>query len=204
MALPQDYRKERNSSDFWEEASLHMYHPDAAGSVHFPTESEGMIALDAECLSSGGDDDDSATSLESGSDSDIETQKSTDGKRLSRAKAKKARKAETTKKHSKGPTKPMREIGKTMDHILWDDRFKETEWLVGYEDRHNARMLEKPLIDWKSKGGSVKDVTDEEFIPQSRIQYLRRDSSEEKYWDRATRTDRIEDWANNATRADDC
>ena len=203
MALSQDYHKERNSSDFWEEASLDTYRSDTAGSVHFPTESEGMIALNVERPSSRGDDDDPATSLESEPDSDIENQNSKDGKRLSRAKAKKARKVETTKKHSQGPTKPMREIGKTIDHILWDDRFNETEWLVGYEDRHSARMLEKPLVDWKSKGGSAKDVTDEEFIPQSRVQYLRRDSGEEKYWDRATRTDRIEDWADNANRAND-
>lgn len=92
----------------------------------------------------------------------------------------------------------MREIQKTIDHILWDDRLDETEWLVGYEDRHNAQMLEKPLLDWKPKGGKLKDETEEEFTPLTRIQYLRRKSREERYWDRGTRTDRIEELAGNA------
>ena len=129
-----------------------------------------------------------------------ETQRAKEGKRLSRAEAKKARRVQIMEKHSKGPTKPMKEIQKTIDHILWDDRLDETEWLIGYEDRHSAELLEKPLVDWKPKGGKLRDQTEEDFIPLSRIQYLRRKSGEEKYWDRVTRTDRVGDLTKERTR----
>ena len=100
--------------------------------------------------------------------------------------------------HTKGPTKPMKDIEKTMDRIIWDERLDETEWLVGYEDRHSARMLEKPLLEWKAEGGKLKDVTEEEFIPLHRVRYLRRTHGEERYWDRGTKTDRIEELAREA------
>lgn len=165
---------------------------------YFTTSAGDMVDLDSESQSLQGDLGRPNTSTDSEFYSEDENAKPKEGKRLSRAKAKKARRIETAKKHAKGPTKPMREIQKTIDHILWDDRLDETEWLVGYEDRHNAQMLEKPLLDWKPKGGKLKDETEEEFTPLTRIQYLRRKSREERYWDRGTRTDRIEELAGNA------
>ena len=182
----------RESYESAEESRIQEAYYDPLRSIHSPTDADNMVKIGSRPLSlqEGSDGSDSSEI-----DSDIECAQQYAVKRLPRAKAKKARKIETTKKHSKGPTKPMREIQKTMDQILWDARFDETEWRVGYEDRHSARMLEKELIDWKPKGGKLKDVMEEEFIPLSRIQYLRRENSDERLWDRASRTDRVEGWA---------
>ena len=62
------------------------------------------------------------------------------------------------------------------------------EFVVGYKDRHSARLMEKPAVQW------AKDTTDEEFIPEHRIEYFKRcdkDGKEEVLWDKSLRLDKI-------------
>lgn len=62
------------------------------------------------------------------------------------------------------------------------------EFVVGYKDRHSSRLMEKPAVLW------AKDTTDEEFIPEHRIEYFKRydaEGKEEVFWDKGLRLDRI-------------
>lgn len=56
--------------------------------------------------------------------------------------------------------------------------------MIVYEDRFSGR-LEVNLQSWK------KDLTDEEFIPQHRILYIRRKSDDDIVWDKRRRIDKV-------------
>lgn len=71
-----------------------------------------------------------------------------------------------------------------INRIIWDAKFDSDDYIIGYEDRFNGR-LETSLGSWK------KDLTDEEFIPQHRIIYIKRKLGEEIVWDKRRRTDKI-------------
>jgi uncharacterized protein (UPF0248 family) len=62
------------------------------------------------------------------------------------------------------------------------------EFVVGYKDRHSSMPMEKPAVHW------AKDTTDEEFIPEHRIEYFKRyrpGGKEEVLWDKCSRLDKI-------------
>jgi len=80
--------------------------------------------------------------------------------------------------HTNNPTKDV------INRIIWDAKFDSEDYIIGYEDRFNGR-LEACLGTWK------KDLTDEEFIPQHRILYIKRKSDGEIVWDKRRRTDKI-------------
>lgn len=75
-------------------------------------------------------------------------------------------------------------IEDVINRIIWDAKFDSEDHIIGYEDRFSGR-LEASLGSWK------KDLTDEEFIPQHRILYIRRKSDEEIVWDKRRRTDKV-------------
>lgn len=122
------------------------------------------------------------------SSSDSEPSKDSQTRTTSRARAKKQRKAA----HQNQPTVPsLRPAKDILSRIRHDpDLGGESQYVVGYLDRHERDPLEMDVTEWK---GGVSDVTDEEFIPQHRILYFRKkgDAEGKKVWERATRLDRI-------------
>lgn len=101
----------------------------------------------------------------------------------SKARAKKARKAQiqaqSAAQPSHGSLRPALDI---LSRIRHDPNLQEEDFIVGYSDRHTD-VKELPVTLWKG------DVTDEEFIPQHRILYFRRKGDGAKVWDRAERLD---------------
>ena len=106
----------------------------------------------------------------------------------SRSRAKKNRKAlhRTANQIVNPPLRPAKDI---LSRIRHDPSLDEAEYVIGYLDRHEPEVQEMDVAIWKGGG----DVTDEEWIPQHRIQYFRRKGDEEdrKVWDRASRLDRV-------------
>jgi uncharacterized protein (UPF0248 family) len=79
----------------------------------------------------------------------------------------------------------MRKLRPAMDvlsRLKYDPVFDLDDYVVGYTDRH-AGIQEKAAGMW------VSESTDEEWIPQGRIQYFKRVSDGKKVWDRATKYD---------------
>ena len=105
----------------------------------------------------------------------------------SRSRAKKARKAAHQTKAPKPALRPAKDI---LSRIRHDPSLNESDFIVGYIDRHNPEMMEMDVSAWK---GGVSDVTDEEWIPQHRITYFRKKGDEDgrRIWDRGTRLDRL-------------
>ena len=106
---------------------------------------------------------------------------------ITRARAKKVRKAAHQTQKSKPSLRPAKDI---LSRIRHDPSLNESDFIVGYIDRHAPEMMEMDVSAWK---GGVADVTDEEWIPQHRIMYFRKKGDEEgrRVWDRATRLDRL-------------
>ncbi|KAJ5626366.1 hypothetical protein N7510_002675 [Penicillium lagena] len=70
----------------------------------------------------------------------------------------------------------LRTASDVINRLLWDPSYDHSDFVIGYEDRFEGR-LEASLGSWK------KDLTDEEFIPQHRILYIKRRGGE-VVWDR--------------------
>ena len=106
---------------------------------------------------------------------------------ITRSRAKKVRKAAHQTQNSKPSLRPAKDI---LSRIRHDPALNESDFIVGYIDRHAPEMMEMDVLAWK---GGVADVTDEEWIPQHRIMYFRKKGDEEgrRVWDRATRLDRL-------------
>ena len=106
---------------------------------------------------------------------------------ITRSRAKKVRKAAHQTQKSKPSLRPAKDI---LSRIRHDPALNESDFIVGYIDRHAPEMMEMDVSTWK---GGVADVTDEEWIPQHRIMYFRKKGDEEgrRVWDRATRLDRL-------------
>ena len=105
-----------------------------------------------------------------------------------RALAKKVRKASHRTQESKPPLRPAKDI---LSRIRHDPALKESDFIIGYHDRHAPEIMEIEVSLWKGGG----DFTDEEWIPQHRIVYFRRKGKGnevgEKMWDREKRLDRL-------------
>ncbi len=80
---------------------------------------------------------------------------------------------------SQSPRK-LRPAMDVLSRLRHDPAFDLDDYVVGYTDRH-AGIQEKAAGMW------VSESTDEDWIPQGRIQYFRRISDEKRIWDRATR-----------------
>lgn len=105
-----------------------------------------------------------------------------------RARAKKVRKASHKTQDTKPLLRPAKDI---LSRIRHDPALKESDFIVGYNDRHAPEIMEMEVAAWKGGG----DVTDEEWIPQHRIVYFRKkdegDAKGERVWDREKRLDRL-------------
>ena len=106
--------------------------------------------------------------------------------RRSRAKTKKTRKVERALNSSNPSTRPLRPALDILSRLKYDPEFSSQGFTIGYIDRHSPEVMELPLKSWK--GG---EVTDEEFIPQHRIVWFKRDADGKKVWDRKQRLDYI-------------
>ncbi|KAL4977020.1 hypothetical protein BDW66DRAFT_150555 [Aspergillus desertorum] len=71
-----------------------------------------------------------------------------------------------------------------LNRLIWDESYDSTDFVICYEDRFEGR-LEASLDLWK------RDSTDEEFIPQHRILYVKRKLDSQVVWDRRWRIDKI-------------
>jgi uncharacterized protein (UPF0248 family) len=70
-----------------------------------------------------------------------------------------------------------------ISRITWDSGFERSEYIIGFVDRFEGQ-LEVTMDSWK------KETTDEEFIPQHRVLYIRHINGE-IVWDRRRRIDKI-------------
>jgi len=104
----------------------------------------------------------------------------------SRAKAKKSRKAQKILDSSNTSSRSLRPALDILSRLRHDPTFSSEAFTIGYLDRHSPEVMELPLASWK--GG---EVTDEEFIPQHRILWFKRDADGKKVWDRKERYDEI-------------
>jgi len=104
----------------------------------------------------------------------------------SRAKAKKSRKAQRVLDSSNTPGRSLRPALDVLSRLRHDPIFSSKTFTIGYLDRHSPEVMELPLASWK--GG---EVTDEEFIPQHRILWFKKDADGKKVWDRKERYDEI-------------
>ncbi|KAJ5126552.1 hypothetical protein N7448_007331 [Penicillium atrosanguineum] len=77
----------------------------------------------------------------------------------------------------------LRPAGDIINRITWDSEFKRSDYIIGFVDRFEGQ-LEINMNNWK------KDSTDEEFIPQHRILYIKQVGGE-IVWDRRRRIDNI-------------
>lgn len=77
-----------------------------------------------------------------------------------------------------------RSAADVLNRLRWDASYDQNDFVVGYEDRFLGAM-ERGLDDWKS------EQTHEEFIPQHRILYFKRNSDGVLVWERRTRTDLV-------------
>ena len=166
---PTSFPLELEDSD-WSLAKMH-----ASGSLE---DSEDMITLEPS----------TAEKSASATDSDSSSPPSSARKpTITRSRAKKVRKAAHMTQNSKPSLRPAKDI---LSRIRHDPALNESDFIVGYIDRHAPEMMEMDVSAWK---GGVADVTDEEWIPQHRIMYFRKKGDEEgrRVWDRATRLDRL-------------
>ena len=83
-----------------------------------------------------------------------------------------------------------------MNRLRWDENMDSTDYIVGYEDRFLG-IKERALDEWTG------EQTDEEFIPQHRIQYFKRRGDGVIIWDRGSRVDLIFGSGKKAARIDD-
>ncbi|KAJ5493679.1 hypothetical protein N7463_009766 [Penicillium fimorum] len=77
----------------------------------------------------------------------------------------------------------LRPAGDIMNRITWDSAFERSNYVIGFVDRFEGQ-LEITMGSWK------KETTDEEFIPQHRVLYIRHTDGE-IVWDRKRRIDKI-------------
>ncbi|KAJ5351962.1 hypothetical protein N7452_000936 [Penicillium brevicompactum] len=77
----------------------------------------------------------------------------------------------------------LRPAGDIINRLIWDPKFERNEYVIGFVDRFEGQ-LEVGMDSWK------KETTDEEFIPQHRVLYIRHISGD-IVWDRRRRIDKI-------------
>ncbi|CAF9909275.1 MAG: hypothetical protein HETSPECPRED_008907 [Heterodermia speciosa] len=108
-------------------------------------------------------------------------------KPASRARAKKSRKVQKALSSSaKASDRPLRPAQDILARLRHDPALSSQNFSIGYLDRHAPDVMEMPLEKWNNG-----DVTDEEFIPQHRILWFRRNEDGVKVWDRRERIDMI-------------
>ena len=105
----------------------------------------------------------------------------------SRSKAKRNRKQNKYNDSNQVSQPTLRPASDILSRIRHDPDLDETDYIVGYHDRHEPEAVEMAVSAWKGGG----DVTDEEWIPQHRTLYFRKDSDGELVWHRGQRLDKL-------------
>lgn len=85
-------------------------------------------------------------------------------------------------------TRKLRPASDVLGRLRHGGDYNIDEFVVGYKDRHSPKLLEKPVAKW------ARDSTDEDFIPEHRIEYFKRydaEGKEELFWDKNLRLDKI-------------
>ncbi|KAK5267111.1 hypothetical protein LTR99_005929 [Exophiala xenobiotica] len=86
------------------------------------------------------------------------------------------------------PTSKMRSAQDVLDRLRWDHALDLSRYSIGYLERFSG-IKETPAAEW------VSEFTEEEWIPQHRIKYFKRTTTEtgeqEIVWDRDKRIDKI-------------
>lgn len=85
-------------------------------------------------------------------------------------------------------TKKLRPASDVLSRLRYGGDYDIDEFVVGYKDRHSSELMEKAVAQW------AKDTTDEEFIPEHRIEYFKRYTAGwqgEVVWDKSSRLDKI-------------
>lgn len=77
----------------------------------------------------------------------------------------------------------LRPASEILSRLRHDREYSIDDCVVGYKDRHMNKLQEKPAVDW------ITETTHEEFIPQHRIEYIRRTG--EIIWDKGARVDKV-------------
>ncbi|KAF9885535.1 leukocyte receptor cluster (LRC) member 9 [Aspergillus nanangensis] len=92
--------------------------------------------------------------------------------------------------NNSGDTEPtynrLRPVTDVINRLIWDPAFDSSNYIIIYEDRFEGRM-EVNLDIWRQ----TRESTDEEFIPQHRILYIKRRSDNDIIWDRRRRIDKV-------------
>ena len=162
---------EVDSENFLAEMTLHS-HNEAAGDV---------IPLQTRQSELPANDDIEASSSDSSSSPSPKPA-------VPRSRARRARKGaqQSRDQQCKPLLRPAKDI---ISRIRHDPALDESDFVVGYHDRHAPEVMEMDVSSWKGGG----DFTDEEWIPQHRILYFRRkgDEPERRVWDREKRLDRL-------------
>jgi uncharacterized protein (UPF0248 family) len=71
-----------------------------------------------------------------------------------------------------------------LKRLRWDPSLDIADFTVGYMERFEG-IKEMPMTSW------ILETSHEDFVPQHRIKYFKRDSDGEIVWDREGRIDRI-------------
>ncbi|KAF6811580.1 DUF455 domain-containing protein (endonuclease/exonuclease/phosphatase) [Colletotrichum plurivorum] len=123
-------------------------------------------------------DDESDTEDEEEQENDA-LQQSADRNGKAKAKAKRLRPMVVANPESAGKFRTALDV---LNRLRWDPQIDSSDFLIGYEDRFLGPQ-EKALSAWKS------EQTDEEFIPQHRILWFKRQSDGLVVWHRSRRID---------------
>ncbi|KAK1979376.1 endonuclease/Exonuclease/phosphatase [Colletotrichum cereale] len=120
-------------------------------------------------------------------ESDTEDEEVDEDEEIQEWLAEKAKKGKSTKQRSATARKPegagkLRTALDVLNRLRWDPDMDSNDFLIGYEDRFLGPQ-EKALSAWKS------EQTHEEFIPQHRILWFKRQSDDVIVWHRSERID---------------
>ncbi|KAH9222870.1 hypothetical protein DL95DRAFT_380634 [Leptodontidium sp. 2 PMI_412] len=91
---------------------------------------------------------------------------------------------------SNGPSTSLRTASDVLSRLKYDpDTFDIDDFRIGYEDRVEGRIKEKPAANWEL------DTQHDDFIPEHRIEYFKKcpqnGGSPEIMWDKGKRIDKI-------------
>jgi uncharacterized protein (UPF0248 family) len=113
---------------------------------------------------------------------DAELQKYAKQRRSSRSPA------NASESEAKGPR--LRTAQDVLDRVKHDPSLSTSEYVIGYLERFDG-IKEMPVSNW------IRESTDEDFIPQHRIRWIKRrqlageDAVEDVVWSRDERIDKI-------------
>ncbi|KAG4432590.1 hypothetical protein IFR05_011915 [Cadophora sp. M221] len=100
------------------------------------------------------------------------------------------KKKQKVENSSNGPSTSLRTASDVLSRLKYDhDTFDIDDFKIGYEDRVEGRIKEKPAANWQL------DTQHDDFIPEHRIEYFKKcpqnGGSPEIMWDKEKRIDKF-------------